>query len=91
MATKAENQQKMAEHLHQLQGNLVFQEVLTQLMQLRQIKRKEQRSALQQCDRNAVFRVEAEISGIEEFFKVYEGQMKALDKLSEDSPTVFKY
>jgi hypothetical protein len=35
--------------------------------------------------------LEAEISGIEEFFKVYEGLLKTAGKLSEVTPTVFKY
>jgi len=38
-----------------------------------------------------VFRLEGEISGIEEFLKLYDGQIKMLDKLSGDLPTVFKY
>ena len=39
----------------------------------------------------AVFRLEAELAGIEEFFKVYDGQCRKVGKLTEDSPTVFKY
>lgn len=60
-------------------------------MQLRGIKRKEQRSALQRCGNDDVCRLEAEISGIEEFFKVYEGECKKVGKFGEDTPTVFKY
>jgi len=39
----------------------------------------------------AVFRIEAEINGIDEFNRIYDGQCKKIGKLNEDSPTVFKY
>jgi hypothetical protein len=39
----------------------------------------------------AVFRIEAEISGIDEFSKIFDGQCRKIGKLTEDSPTVFKY
>ena len=86
-----ENQQEMEAQLARLQDNKIFQVLLTQLSQLLKTKRKEQRSALQSCDNMLVFRLEGEISGIEEFLKLYDGQIKMLDKLSGDLPTVFKY
>lgn len=95
METKGNKQeeakQQLEEELSQLQDNPVFKVVQTQLMQLRATKRKEQRSALQRSDSKAVFRIEAEISGIEQFFKVYEGECKKVGKFGEDTPTVFKY
>jgi len=38
-----------------------------------------------------VFRLEAEIEGVNEFFRAYDGLIKKLDKLREVSPTDFKY
>ena len=93
MVTKSpgETQQEMQDQLAQLEDNKVFKEVQTQLTQLLKTKRKAQRSALQSLDSMGVFGLEAQISGIEEFFKVYEGQIAKLDKLNQDSPTVLRY
>ena len=93
MVTKSpeETQQEMQAQLAQLEDNKIFQVVRAQLHQLLKTKRKAQCSALQSSDSMAVCRCEAEISGIEEFFKVYEAQIAKLDKLSQDSPTVLKY
>ena len=94
MTTKTEPEeikQQMEAQLHQLEDNKIFQEVRTQLTQQLQISRKEQRSALLKSDSQAVFRLEATISGIEKFFEIVESKLKMLDKLSEDKPTVFKY
>ena len=90
-APVAENQQEMVEQLAQLEDNKIFQEVRIQLMQQLKIKRKEQRSALLKCDSMDVFRIEATISGLELFFKVFDGKAETIRKLSGDSPTVFKY
>ena len=87
----AENHQKLEAALRQLEDNPVLKEVLTQLTHLRQTKRKAQRSALLKSDSQGVFRLEAELSGIDEFFNIYNGQIKSLDKLREVSPTDFKY
>ena len=93
MVTKSpeETQQEMQAQLAQLEDNKIFQVVRAQLHQLLKTKRKAQRSALQSSDSMGVFKLEAELSGIEEFFKVYEAQIAKLDKLSQDSPTVLKY
>ena len=87
----AEDQQKKMEQLALLQENQVFKDLQAQLTQLLRTKRREQRSALQKSDSMYVFRLEAEISGIEQFFKMYDGQLEMLDKLSEGLPTVLKY
>ena len=89
--TVAENRQKLEAALRQLEDNPVFKEVQTQLTQRRQIKRQEQRSALLKSDNMGVFRAEAEIEGINQFFKVFEGQIEQVGKLTEVSPTDFKY
>jgi hypothetical protein len=49
-----------------------------------QTKRKEQRLALGQSDAQLVFKLEAEISGVEEVLKIYDSQ--ASDK--KDVPTI---
>jgi len=87
----AEDKQQMEEQLSQLEENSLFKEVQAQLNQLRQTRRKEQRSALLQSDSNKVFRLEAEIKGLEEFFNILDGFQKKLDKLSKGAPTDFTY
>lgn len=39
----------------------------------------------------AVFRLEAEIKGLEEYFNILDGFYKQVDKLGEIAPTDFKY
>ena len=87
----AENRQKLEAALLQLRDNQVFKEVLTLLSQRQQTKRREQRSALLKSDKDTVFRIEAELSGMDEFLKIYDGQYKQVGKLNEGSPTPFKY
>jgi len=62
----------------------VHQEVLRRLKTRLQTKRKEQRSALLQSDTMTVFRVEAEIAGVEEALRIYDAQ--ATEKT--DMPTI---
>ena len=70
--------------LKELRENRVLQEVLSQVRTRVQTKRKEQRSALVQSDLKTVFRLEAEISGVEEALKIYDAQ--AAEK--QDVPTI---
>ena len=87
----AEHKQELEDQLNQLMDNPLFKEARELLKAQLQTRRKEQRSALLKSDSNAVFRLEAEIKGIEEFFNVVDSFYKRLDKLKEGVPTTFKY
>ena len=83
-----EEKQVRAEDLLKLQENKVFQEVLTQLKTRLQIRRREQRLALQKCDKDGGLLLEGIQIGIEEVFRIYEGQ---LANTSETPTSPIKY
>ena len=63
------------EEVSQLRANQVHQEAMTQIEARLRTKRKEQRSALLKQDSMAVFRIEAEISGLEMALQIIESSM----------------
>lgn len=80
-----EEMDKKQRALEELQANPVHQEVL-RLMQIRlRTKRQEQRQALLLSKDKDVFRLEAEICGMEAVFHIYDAQ---LIKQEVEKPTL---
>ena len=73
MATPEEKQMQQ-EEISKLQGNLVFQEMLAQLKTRLRTRRKEQRLAMQKCDKDTGLLLEGIQIGIEEALRIYEAQ-----------------
>jgi len=72
MVVTPEEKQLQKENLLQLQDNKVFKEMLTQLKQRLITRRREQRLALQKCDKDTGMLLEGVQVGIEEALKIYE-------------------
>ena len=81
---KAEEAQIRKEDLHKLQDNRVFKEMLTQLQTRLNSRHKEQRQALQECNKDRGLLLEGVLVGLEEALKVYNAQF--IDKT--EKPTV---
>ena len=77
---KVEEKQLTKADLLQLQNNPIFKEMQTQLMTRLRNRRKEQRLALQKCDKDTGLLLEGVQVGIEEAIRIYQAH------LSEDKP-----
>jgi len=79
-----EESQLHKQALQQLGENKVFKEMQTQLQARLNSRHKEQRLALQKCDKDKGLLMEGVLMGLEEALKIYDAQFK--DKL--ENPTI---